>query len=345
MLGFFANKENKLVINDRRPLVLNRNETILSGALRHGLTIPYSCKVGGCGTCKCRLIQGKVKEFTDKSYLLTKQEIQTNIILACQSTPRSDVIVEIEGWSDSIDEVRGAICDVEPLTHDISEVRVELERPMRYRAGQYATVRAAGTDIPARCYSFAHRPEADGNQTVSFFVRAVEGGRMSNWMTDDSHASGPVTITGPQGHFYLRDGDRPALFVAGGSGLAPVVALLEQALEDNARVLRQPAALLFGVRSQRDLYYVDHITDLQSGWKNRFVFEPVLSEDPGCSDWAGSRGLVTDCVARHSGPETVGYLSGPPLMLDAAIDQMSRCGLQAEHIFFDKFSDQSRAAA
>ncbi|RLB44466.1 MAG: oxidoreductase [Deltaproteobacteria bacterium] len=345
MLGLFGNKENRVMINDLEPLVLKRNETILNGALRHGLKIPYSCKVGGCGTCKCRLVEGKVKEFTDKSYLLTKQEIQRNIILACQSTPRSDVVVEIEGWTDSIDDVRGSICNIEPLTHDICEVSVELERPMTYRAGQYVTVRATDTDIPARCYSFAHRSEPDGRRTISFFVRAVEGGRMSNWLIDEHHTGRAVTVTGPQGNFFLRDHDQPVVLVAGGSGLAPIVALLEQALEDGAQILRQPATLLFGVRSQRDIYYTDHITGLQSAWKNEFVFEPVLSAEPDGSDWAGKRGLVSDFVEAHSGREATGYLCGPPPMLDAAINQMIRHGMKTDSIFFDKFSDQSRAAA
>ncbi|MBB5189161.1 ferredoxin [Zhongshania antarctica] len=95
MLNFFSKKDHKLVINGNQELILENKETVLNGALRHDIKFPHSCKVGGCGTCKCRLISGKVKEFTDKSYLLSKQEIAENYILACQSMPKSDVVIEI----------------------------------------------------------------------------------------------------------------------------------------------------------------------------------------------------------------------------------------------------------
>jgi len=345
MLGLFRTREHRITVNQGQPLVVTSKETLLHGALRHGLSLPYSCKVGGCGTCKCRLIEGTVRELTDTSYLLTKQELRDNVILACQSAPRSDVVVEFAGWQGSARDVAGRIAAVKPLTHDISEVTVALDEAVSFEAGQYARVQAASTDIPARCYSFAHRCPPRGATRISFFVRAIEGGRMSSWLVDAAHVGHDVTVTGSLGDFSLRDDDRPAVFVAGGSGLAPVLAVLEQAVADDARVVNRTAVLLFGVRAQRDLYATDRIAAVQAAWRGRFVFEPVLSAEPEASDWTGLRGLVPERVAHHAVPEASGYLCGPPPMVDAAVAQMEHAGLALHRIHFDRFADQTGGGA
>lgn len=344
MLRFFSQPERHVVINDSEPLVLAKNETILNGALRHGMRVPHSCKVGGCGSCKCRLIEGKVREFTDKSYLLSKQEIRDNMILACQSAPRSDVVVEFTGWTDNIEVFDGRITSLTPLTRDISELVITLDRPLAYKAGQYAQIQAMNTDIPARCYSFAHHCAADGTQQVSFFVRAVESGRMSNWLLEANNIHQPVRLVGPQGDFYLRDAATPVIAVAGGSGLAPIIALLEDAIERDAQILKQPLTLLLGVRTQDDIYYLAEIEQLAASWHADFEFLPVLSAEPSNSDWQGARGMVSDFIDLAVCPQASAYLCGPPPMLDAAMLRMEQAGLPPDRVFFDKFSDQSGPA-
>lgn len=341
MLSWFQTRTHRITINGHGPLSVTSKETLLGGALRHGLSLPYSCKVGGCGTCKCRLVQGKVRQYTDTSYLLTKQELRDNVILACQSAPRSDVVVEFEGWSGSAGDITGRLAAVAPLTHDIAQITVVLDTPLSYRAGQYARIQATDTDIPARCYSFAGACPTGGAGSVSFFVRAIEGGRMSNWLVDGTHVGRAVTLTGPLGDFHLRDESSPTVFVAGGSGLAPVLSVLEQALADGAEIVRQPCALLFGVRTRSDLYATDRIEAVQQAWKDRFVFTPVLSSEPQDSDWSGDRGLVGDFATTHATPAARGYLCGPPPMVDTAIAQLERAGMALHRIHFDKFSDQT----
>lgn len=344
MLRLFAKPDKQVVINNGPPLVITQKETILNGALRQGIRLPYSCKVGGCGTCKCRLVEGKVREFTDKSYLLSKQDMQNNMILACQSAPRSNVVVEFVGWDHNIEDFDGHIAAITPLTHDIARIEIELDRPVSFRAGQYASIEALGTDIPARCYSFAHRCTPGGTQQVSFFVRAVESGRMSHWLLDEQHLNKPVRLTAPQGDFYLRDAAQPAIAVAGGSGLAPLMAVLEEAIATDAQMVHQPLQLLFGVRTQRDIYHQAHIAQLAQQWQAEFNFLPVLSAEPGNSDWQGARGFVTDYIDAATCANASAYLCGPPPMLDAAMASMTQAGMPAERIFFDKFSDQSGAS-
>ena len=347
MFGWFAKKEFKLVVDGGVPLDLQHKETVLNGALRHKLDFPYSCKVGGCAACKCQLVSGKVKELTDKSYLLSKEEIQQNFILGCQSIPVSDVVIQLPVNPLAQQRTQGTVVKQVVLTHDITEVFIELDSAVQYRPGQYASVQAAGTDIPARCYSFVHACTAGGRRDISFFIRAVPNGRMSHWLMSPAALHKKVNLHASLGDFYLRnslrDSQRDLLCVAGGSGLAPLIALLEGALDNTneTNAAKRNVFLLMGARSQRDLYYLDAIQSLQQKWRGRFEFIPVLSEEPAGSNWTGQRGWVTDAITPDISGNAEGYLCGPPPMIDAAITCMTALGIAREHIYFDKFSDQS----
>ncbi|MDR3419253.1 MAG: 2Fe-2S iron-sulfur cluster binding domain-containing protein [Nevskia sp.] len=343
MFGMLARQQSRtLVIDDGVPLPVSPRETILNSALRADFDFPYSCKVGGCGACKCRLVSGKVRELTDKSYLLSKEEIRQGYILGCQSMPLTDVVVRLPADPLARQRVSGRILGQVPLTHDIFEVFVRLDRPLRYLPGQHASVEAEGTGIPARCYSFAHDCAADGQDEVSFFVRAVPQGRMSHWLIDPASCGQPVRLRASLGEFHLRESPRDLLCVAGGSGLAPLIALLEAAARGDAA--RRNVVLLMGARRQRDLYYLEQIEALRRQWRGRFEFVPILSEEPAGSGWSGMRGLVTEGVTAANAREAEGYLCGPPPMIDAVIARMSAFGADPGRIYFDKFADQTAAA-
>lgn len=351
MFGLFQKKEHELVINDQPAMVLQPKETILNGALRNDVAFPYSCKVGGCGSCKCQLVEGKVRELTDKSYLLSKEEIEQNYILGCQSIPKTNVVIKLPTNALANQKINGTITEQKELTHDISEIVIHLESPMQFKPGQYANVKAAGTEIPARSYSFAHCYETQfdselntsttQSQIISFFVRSVPDGRMSNWLLDSANLNSPVEIDGSYGEFFRRDSESRFLCVAGGSGLAPIVSVLEGAIRDAQPITRRPVELLMGARTQADLYYLEEIQFLQAQWQADFIFKPVLSEEPSDSGWDGLIGFVTDHLDQGNCQGSEGYLCGPPGMIDAAITKMNQFGIKSEHIFFDKFLDQS----
>lgn len=212
MFGWGKRKaEHTLVVDGRPPLTLASNETLLNGALRHGLSFPHSCKVGGCAACKCRLVAGQVRELTDKSYLLSREEIRDNLILGCQSIALSDVVIELPVNPLANQQRTGVISRQQRLTHDIAEIHIELDAAIRYLPGQHASLHAVGTDIPARCYSFAQAAGADGTRQLSFFVRRVPNGRLSHWLMDPRHLQQTVTVNASLGDFYLRDGQQPLL--------------------------------------------------------------------------------------------------------------------------------------
>jgi p-cymene methyl-monooxygenase electron transfer component len=325
-------------------------KTILEAALAEGLDFPHDCTVGTCGTCKSRLLQGRVESLSEFGYTLSAQELAANFILPCQSMPR-DPLVRIELIShepQAISSGRFAarIVELTPLTHDIVRLELELDRPIRYLAGQYANLMAPslamnGGSRRARSYSFAEPPQPAGSSRVAFFVRKVAHGAFTEALFAGDLLGVPLQLDGPHGGFHLREGTGPIVCVAGGSGLAPILSML---LDAARRPMSRPCILLFGARTARDLYMLDQIEELRSRWMGSFTFVPVLSHEPMRSDWTGARGLVTDLIADmpdFSCAVAQGYLCGPPGMIDVGISSLTQRGAPLTSIFYDKFTDAS----
>ncbi len=322
-------------INDQ-VITVEPKETLLQAALRQGVDFPYSCRVGGCATCKCRLLDGKVKELTRSDYILSDTELDQGYIIACQSVPRSDIRVAVaQGDGLALRSVSGRVVARESLTHDILELRIQLEDSLRYKPGQFAQLSLQSLPGLSRSYSFATsvRPDAQ----VSFFVRQVPGGVFSSHVHKQAAIGDRVTVAGPVGDFWLRPADAPLLLVAGGSGLAPIMALLEHAL---AQGVTRPVTLLFGARTRNDLYALAAIESLAAEWPASFDFVPVLSDEPGDSSWPGARGFVTALMRERTTPDCHAYLCGPPPMIDSAIALLLECGVAKAHIHADRFSTQ-----
>jgi NAD(P)H-flavin reductase/ferredoxin len=321
-------------------------QKLLDAALGAGLAWPHDCRVGSCGSCRCRLKEGRIKALTDFGYTLTQAEIAEGTILACQSVLKSPVVVEITlAASAAATEVCEArIRTIRPLTHDIRELVVELERPAfaDIVAGQYLDIEVAGIEGP-RSYSLARAPIAGAQQQVSFFIRHVPGGAFTDWLFGPDRTDTLLRLRGPFGSFRLHEGAGRMLCIAGGSGLAPIHAILEAGVA--ARVAR-PCTVLFGARTAADLYLMEDLNTLEARWSGGFKFIPLLSAEPETSDWQGARGLVTDQIARVLGdqgrrPDDQAYLCGPPAMVDAGIETLRALGFGDDAIFSDRFLDAS----
>jgi p-cymene methyl-monooxygenase electron transfer component len=323
-------------------------QTLLESALANAVPLPHNCTVGTCGACKCRLTSGRVKAITDFGYALSERELAAGYILACQAVPQDErTVIEVE--ASGIDAPpaelhRGRIVATERLTHDILRIRIELDRPLRFVAGQYANLKTADLALP-RCYSFADAPEREGSRTVSFMVRKVPGGAFTEALFAGRLDGEPLTVEAPLGDFHLRTSAGPMICVAGGSGLAPLLSILEDARKK--RVTRR-CVVLFGARTQADLYAIEQLRDIGNGWRGGFEFVPVLSNEPADSDWSGRRGMVTeylDDALRSDDPNGAElYMCGPPPMIDRAIDVACGLGVGLEAIHYDKFTDLGTAA-
>lgn len=330
-------------------LKVNSKTTILQAALDQAVAFPHNCRVGGCATCKCKLIAGRVKEMTDKSYVLSSDELDQGYILACQSIPLTDVTVEVAIGSQAthpIIHTAGEITRLDRLTHDILNLEVRLEQPAMYTAGQYAEIYVPGVvkdgARETRSYSFSVAPgTAEKVDKVSFFVRHVEGGAFTDWLFTEAKVGTYLEGHGPYGNFWLRAGTAPLICVAGGSGLAPILAILEQARME--RITRD-VVLFFGARSQRDLYCQERIENLARSWMARFEFIPVLSAEDEGSSWSGLRGFIPEHFEQVVGQrlgEHHAYLCGPPPMIDACLKVFASAGIDSDHVHFDKFLDRS----
>jgi len=327
-------------------------ETLLQAALTQGIAFPHDCRAGGCGTCKCRLVKGKVKELTDKSYLLSAEELRDNYVLACQSVPQSDVEVEVElrdaATLAPVQQSMAHVTGIVPLTHDIVHLTVELEHALAFTPGQYCELAALDGSAAGitRRYSFANVPDANGtSRRAEFFIRKVPGGCFTEWLFRDAKVGDALDLSAPFGEFALRESTAPMLCIAGGSGLAPVLSLLQGALQS----MRRPreVTLVFGARREQDLYMLDAIETLRREWPVRFDFVPVLADEPVGSSWTGRRGLIADYLAGIPGgslSSQQAYLCGPPGMIDSCVSFLQDAGLPESAIFFDKFLDASHAA-
>jgi NAD(P)H-flavin reductase len=290
--------------------------------------------------CKCKLLEGRVTELTETAYLLSAEEMQQGYVLACQSLPQSDVRIDVDvSQNDCQRRVSGRIIGQEKVTHDITHLTVQLDHPLAYRAGQFARIRFDALPGVERCYSFAAPARADG--VIELYVRKVPGGMLSSLIDEQSLMGAALRAEGPLGDLWLRPSDAPVLMIAGGSGLPPLLAMLEEAA---ASGVVRPVTLLFGAREQRDLYAKEAIAALARRWRGKFRFLPVLSAEAQESSWVGERGLLAEHLGRLVESGTEAYLCGPPRMIDSCIDALRASGIPSERVRGDRFTTSAEAA-
>ena len=311
------------------------DESILDAALRQGVLLPYGCRNGTCGACRGKVLAGQVRLPGGAGRRgLTEREVRAGWTLLCQARATSDVRIEARagGAGSGVRTLPARVASRKALAHDVMELRLQLpptER-LRYRAGQYVDVLLR--DGRRRAFSLANGPA--GDEFLVLHVRRVPGGTFSGHVFDALEERSLLRLRGPLGSFHLRgESDLPAVFLAGGTGFAPIKAIIENALLEPPR---REMHLYWGVRSERDLY----LPALPRGWAKahpRFHFVPVLSEPaPG---WDGRTGLVHEAVLADfpdlSGHEV--YASGPPPMVAAAREVFPEHGLELDRLFFDSF--------
>lgn len=329
---------HRVMINDKAMESVPK-ETLLNIALRNDVDFPNSCRVGSCTSCKCLLLNGQVNELTDVGYILSEEELDKGYILACQSVPISDISVHVSSLansinSDKIPSVNGTVVMREPLTQDIVRLHVKLEEPIAYKAGQFADISLPMFPTLKRSYSFAS--PFYGEQFVSFFVKKITGGIVSSAIHEQDLIGSAITLEGPKGNFWLRPSNAPIVMVAGGSGLAPLLAMLQQALG-----IKREVTLIFSAKTQQDLYALDEIQTLSQQWKAPFQFTPTLTREPSESIWHGQRGHVVDILSNLELSLSDFYVCGAPSMVDVTTQYLKDRGVSGGRIYVDPFTSRS----
>jgi p-cymene methyl-monooxygenase electron transfer component len=319
---------------------VGRGETVLETALKKGIAYPHDCTVGTCGSCRSKLISGRVEAITPFGYTLSKEELDAGFILACQALPKSDLVLEVEIGSDGATEAirqSATLVAVDDLTHDIKRLTWRVAEPLSYRAGQYANLRWDESG-EHRSYSFATACGRDGATELQTFVRHVPGGLFTSHLFTRDPLALRFELDGPHGNFWLREGSGPIVCIAGGSGLAPILALLQDAAQ---RRVRRDCVMMFGARGERDLYGTEEIGAIRSAWTAGFDFWPILSEDraPGYRHGFVT-GYIDEALAKL-GSGVQAYMCGPPPMIDAGIHALTERAIALDDIHYDKFTDAS----
>lgn len=311
-----------------------RDETILDAALRHNIGLPYGCRNGKCGSCIAQLVRGEVEYPSGSTEALEDQS--DSACLVCQAVARSDLELQVREVDTVAEiEVRTLPCRVvrmEPLAHDVMRLDLKLPEAQRlqFLAGQYLDfILPTGHK---RAFSIANAPHDD--DFIELHIRYVAGGEFTEQVFSTMQEKTILRIEAPLGTFVLREkSDRPILLMGGGTGFAPLKAMVEHALHVG---IDRPIWLYWGVRSRRDLY----LADLPESWaasNDNFHYIPVLSEpDDG---WQGRTGFVHQAVVDDH-PDMSGfdaYMAGPPVMVEAGRDAFLAAGLTMEHMFSDAF--------
>lgn len=327
-----------VTLQDGTAVPCDAGQSVLEACLAADLPMPYNCRSGECAECRAVLLSGSVEESPGADpAVFTEADRRKGRILTCLCAPTSDIALEIvlrDGTSaPRIEHVTATVGRVERVSASVVQVALDCPREIAYRAGRYFEWIIPGI-APNRYFSAATAP---GGTELVFDVRLYPDGAIGGYVESGLRAGQPLEIAGPYGHFGFTANDhRPAICVAGGTGLAPVKAMIEDEL---ARKSGRRIQLLYGARRQDDLYDIG----LLDGWaarSDRFSFAIALSDEPAGSDWTGPRGTVTELLADtvFDGFGAEAFLCGPPPMIDAAKPILAEIGVDPDDIHADRFS-------
>ncbi|MFO8154549.1 MAG: CDP-6-deoxy-delta-3,4-glucoseen reductase [Pseudomonadota bacterium] len=316
---------------------VEEGESLLDAGLRHGIALPYGCRNGACGSCKGRLLAGEVAYQGQPPGLDAEMEAEGWALL-CQAEAIDDLRIEIREVG-SVAEIPvktlpARIQKIEPLADDVMAIwlRVPQTERLQFLPGQYVDFLLP--DGQRRSFSMANPPHED--DLLEFHIRHMPGGRFTAALFGGELKEKDILrIEGPHGSFFWREGNEgPVILVGGGTGIAPLKAIIEHALAEGTE---RPLHLYWGVRSESDLY----MADTARGWAEahaNVTFTPVLSE-PGVADWAGRTGYVHEAVLADF-PDLTGYevyTAGPPPMIAAMRGDFPARGLDTERFYADAF--------
>ncbi|QJQ95986.1 MULTISPECIES: benzoate 1,2-dioxygenase electron transfer component BenC [Halomonadaceae] len=318
-------------------------ETVLDAAYRQKVNLPMDCSDGVCGTCKGHCEQGAFDmgdEYLEEA--LSEEEEAEGMVLTCQMVPSSDCVIQVPVASTlcktQVGELGGNVAAVEQLSDDSLElvVDLDLEEGIVFLPGQYVNIQVPGSD-ETRSYSFSSKP---GEPRASFLIRNVPEGLMSGYLAGRAQPGNHLTMTGPLGSFYLREVKRPLLMLAGGTGLAPFLAMLKQLEEKGCD---QPVHLVYGVSFDDHLVKLDEL-DIYVEKLPSFSYTTVVADEASTHS---RKGYVTHHMAPellHGGEVDV-YLCGPPPMVDAVLKHFREQGITPASFHYEKFAPSMTPAS
>jgi propane monooxygenase reductase component len=324
---------------------VDEDQTVLRAAFEQGIMLPHGCKEGQCSSCKAFLLDGDDIELEKYStFALPDFEKDEGFTLLCRTHAYEDLTVELLHFDEDMIRsglpIQDAVAEVianDPVTHDMRHLVLRLVEPkeIKFFPGQYVDIAVPGTDA-TRSFSMANTTcREDGR--LEFVIKVYPDGVFSHFLDTRLAVGDRLDLTGPYGVFTLREGhDEDLIFVGGGAGMAPILALLRSMAE---RGVTRKATYYYGARRRRDLCFEEELRTLEKTLAD-FRYVPALSEPDDSDDWDGEAGLITHVVKRHESDlsRAHAYICGPPPMVEAAVPLLTQLGVPEKHVYFDKFT-------
>ena len=331
-----------------RTFTANADEALLAAAIRQGIGLPYGCKDGACGSCKCKKLEGTVTHGAHQLKALSLEEAANGFILTCCAVAHSDVVIESRQVTDEsafpVKKMPTRVNSMTKASHDVMVVRLQLPASdvFKYHAGQY--VEFLLRDGARRAYSVGNAPHTQAeNPGLELHVRYMPGGKFTEHVFGPMKEKEILRIEGPFGSFYLReDSTKPMVLLASGTGFAPIKAIIEHM---QFKGITRPTVLYWGGRRPADLYMNDWVLGKVAEMPNlRYV--PVVSDALAEDAWTGRTGFVHKAVLEDF-PDLSGhqvYACGAPIVVDSAQTDYAAAGLPADEFYADSFVTEKEKA-
>jgi CDP-4-dehydro-6-deoxyglucose reductase, E3 len=328
-----------------RTFTAEEDEVVLEAARRNGIILPYGCRNGACGSCKGKILEGRVDYGQYAAHILPEFEKKSGFALFCQAKPLSDLVIEAREINAAgevqIKKLPARVQRIERPSHDVAVLYLSLptNERLQFLSGQYLEI--IMRDGKRRAYSMANPPEDDAH--IELHVRNMAGGAFTDYVFNKMKERDILRFEGPLGTFFLReDSDKPIIFLASGTGFAPIKSIVEHAF--HVGVTRQ-MVMYWGARVRHELYMLDVAMQWQEGHDN-FSLVPVLSEALPEDNWTGRAGFVHRAVLEDF-PDLSGYqvyACGAPVMVEAAhADFTSQRSLPDDEFYSDAFTPSDGA--
>ena len=333
-----------------RTFVVQADEALLAAAIRQGIGLPYGCKDGACGSCKCKKLEGTTTQGTHQLKALSADEAEQGFILTCCAVAHSDVVIESRQVTDEsafpIKKMPVRVNSLARASNDVMLVRLQLPASdvFKYHAGQY--VEFLLRDGARRAYSMANAPHTQlETPGIELHVRHTPGGKFTDHVFSAMKEKEILRIEGPFGSFYLReDSAKPMVLLASGTGFAPIKAMIEHM---QLKRIARPAVLYWGGRRPADLYMHDWVLAKVAELPN-LSYVPVVSDALPEDAWTGRTGFVHNAVLQDiadlSGYQV--YACGAPIVVDSAQAAYIAAGLPEDEFYADSFvTEKDKAQA
>jgi CDP-4-dehydro-6-deoxyglucose reductase, E3 len=326
-----------------RSFSVEPGEAILAAAIRHGLGMPYGCKDGACGSCKCKKLEGEILQGPHQTKALSAEEAAAGLILTCCGVPLTDVVLESRQVTDEsafpVRKMPSRVISLEKKSHDVMVIKLQLPAndTLRYHAGQY--IEFILRDGARRSYSMANAPH--NSPPLELHLRHMPGGKFTDHVFNAMKEKEILRVEGPYGSFFLReDSDKPMILLASGTGFAPIKAVIEHM---QFKGIERPATLYWGGRRPQDLYMDDWVRSKLAEMPN-LKYVPVISNALPEDNWTGRTGFVHKAVLEDF-PDLSQYqvyACGAPIVVDSARAEYSALAkLPPDEFHADAFTTEA----